>query len=49
VQTIIFGAWNRNFRADANGIALEASWWVIDATGRPVGPGDGSLFADRDP
>jgi catechol 2,3-dioxygenase-like lactoylglutathione lyase family enzyme len=34
---------------DPNGIALEASYWVIDATGRPMNPGDGRIFADPDP
>lgn len=34
---------------DPNGIALEASWWVIDATGRPADYGDGNLFSDPDP
>jgi len=34
---------------DPNGIALEASWWVLDATGRPADYGDGRLFADPDP
>ena len=34
---------------DPNGIALEASWWVIDATGRPTDYGDRNLFGDRDP
>lgn len=34
---------------DPNGIALEASWWVIDATGRPADYGDEALFADPDP
>ena len=34
---------------DPNGIALEASWWVLDATGRPADFGDGELFADPDP
>jgi catechol 2,3-dioxygenase-like lactoylglutathione lyase family enzyme len=34
---------------DPNGIALEASWWVLDATGRAVDFGDGRLFADDDP
>ena len=34
---------------DPNGIALEASYWVIDATGRPYDPGDDRLFADPDP
>jgi catechol 2,3-dioxygenase-like lactoylglutathione lyase family enzyme len=34
---------------DPNGIALEASWWVTDATGRPADYGDGVLFSDPDP
>jgi catechol 2,3-dioxygenase-like lactoylglutathione lyase family enzyme len=34
---------------DPNGIALEASWWVTDATGREADYGDGTLFSDPDP
>jgi len=34
---------------DPNGIALEASWWVVDATGRPADYGDTRLFGDADP
>jgi catechol 2,3-dioxygenase-like lactoylglutathione lyase family enzyme len=34
---------------DPSGIALEASWWVTDATGRDSDYGDGSLFSDPDP
>jgi|SRR5947209_10713336 len=34
---------------DPNGIALEASWWVTDATGRDADYGDGTLFSDPDP
>jgi catechol 2,3-dioxygenase-like lactoylglutathione lyase family enzyme len=34
---------------DPNGIALEASWWVRDATGRDADYGDGMLFTDDDP
>jgi len=34
---------------DPNGIALEASYWVIDATGRTMNPGDERVFADPDP
>jgi catechol 2,3-dioxygenase-like lactoylglutathione lyase family enzyme len=34
---------------DNNGIALEASWWVVDPTGRPVDHADERLFADPDP
>jgi len=34
---------------DPNGIALEASWWVTDATGREVDFGDRDLFHDPNP
>ena len=34
---------------DPHGIALEASWWVTDATGRPADYSDGTLFSDPDP
>jgi catechol 2,3-dioxygenase-like lactoylglutathione lyase family enzyme len=34
---------------DPNGIALEASWWAIDATGRPADYGDERVFADPEP
>ena len=34
---------------DPTGIALEASWWVLDATGRPTDFGDDRFFGDRDP
>lgn len=34
---------------DNNGIALEASWWTLDPTGRPADYGDERLFADPDP
>ncbi|MEX2256386.1 MAG: VOC family protein [Acidimicrobiia bacterium] len=34
---------------DPNGIALEASWWVTDVTGRPADYRDGEVFADPDP
>jgi catechol 2,3-dioxygenase-like lactoylglutathione lyase family enzyme len=34
---------------DPNGIALEASCWVTDATGRDADFGDGTLFSDPDP
>jgi catechol 2,3-dioxygenase-like lactoylglutathione lyase family enzyme len=34
---------------DPSGIALEASWWVTDATGRDADYGDPTLFADPDP
>ena len=34
---------------DNNGIALEASWWAIDVTGRPADYGDTRIFADPHP
>ena len=34
---------------DPNGIALEASWWVIDPTGRPTDYTDDRFFADPEP
>jgi catechol 2,3-dioxygenase-like lactoylglutathione lyase family enzyme len=34
---------------DPNGIALEASWWVLDPTGRIADYGDAALFSDPDP
>src|SRR4051795_3137893 len=34
---------------DPHGIALEASWWAVDATGRDADYGDGRLFSDPDP
>lgn len=35
--------------SDTNGMALEASWWTLDATGRPADYGDQRLFADDNP
>ncbi len=34
---------------DPNGIALEASWWVVDGTGRATDYTDAELFGDPDP
>jgi catechol 2,3-dioxygenase-like lactoylglutathione lyase family enzyme len=34
---------------DPSGIALEASWWVTDATGRDADYRDPGLFSDPDP
>jgi catechol 2,3-dioxygenase-like lactoylglutathione lyase family enzyme len=34
---------------DPHGIALEASWWAVDATGRPADYDDRRLFGDPDP
>jgi catechol 2,3-dioxygenase-like lactoylglutathione lyase family enzyme len=35
--------------SDNNGLALEASWWTVDPTSRPVDYGDDRLFADPSP
>lgn len=34
---------------DPTGIALEASWWAVDATGRPADYRDDRLFGDPNP
>jgi len=34
---------------DPNGIALEASFWATDPTGRPMDVTDGELYSDPDP
>jgi len=34
---------------DPNGIALEATWWTLDATGRDADYGDTRLFIDPNP
>ena len=34
---------------DPAGVALEASWWVVDATGRATDFGDDLLFSDPSP
>ena len=34
---------------DPNGIALEASWWALDITGRPADYDDDRVFADPHP
>jgi hypothetical protein len=35
--------------SDPNGIALEASWWVADPTGRPSDYADDRFFRDPHP
>lgn len=35
--------------SDPHGIALEASWWVLDATARPADYTDARLFGDSNP
>ena len=43
------GALRSIYFNDNNGIALEASWWVLDPTGRPVDYADERLLSDPDP
>jgi catechol 2,3-dioxygenase-like lactoylglutathione lyase family enzyme len=43
------GVMHSIYFTDPNGIALEASWWVVDATGRPADFSDDGLFSDPDP
>jgi catechol 2,3-dioxygenase-like lactoylglutathione lyase family enzyme len=50
VTDVVDHSWLRSiYFTDNNGIALEASWWVVDATGRPTDFGDDRLFSDPDP
>jgi len=48
-EVVDHGVMRSIYFTDPNGIALEASWWVLDPTGRPVDHGDARLFADDDP
>jgi catechol 2,3-dioxygenase-like lactoylglutathione lyase family enzyme len=43
------GVMHSIYFTDPNGIALEASWWVVDGTGRPTDYTDDALFSDPDP
>ena len=50
VTTVVDHGFIRSiYFTDPNGIALEASYWVIDATGRAVDYADRDLFGDTDP
>ena len=50
VTTVVDHGFIRSiYFTDPNGIALEASWWVVDGTGRPTDFTDEALFADPDP
>jgi catechol 2,3-dioxygenase-like lactoylglutathione lyase family enzyme len=48
-DVIDHGSVHSVYFTDPNGIALEASWWVLDPTGRPADYGDDRLFADPNP
>lgn len=48
-EVVDHGVMRSIYFTDPNGIALEASWWVVDPTGRPVDYDDTRLFSDPDP
>jgi catechol 2,3-dioxygenase-like lactoylglutathione lyase family enzyme len=48
-EVVDHGIMHSVYFTDPNGIALEASWWVVDATGRPADYGDVRLFKDPSP
>lgn len=48
-EVIDHGVMKSVYFTDPNGIALEASYWVVDGTGRDFDPGDEELFLDPDP
>lgn len=48
-ELVDHGVMKSVYFSDPNGIALEASYWVVDGTGRDFDPSDGSVFLDPDP
>jgi hypothetical protein len=48
-EVVDHGVMRSVYFTDPNGIALEASYWVVDGTGRPFDPADASRFLDPDP
>jgi len=48
-EVVDHGIMRSVYFTDPNGIALEASWWVTDVTGRPADYTDTEVFADPDP
>ncbi len=48
-EVVDHGIMRSVYFTDPNGIALEASWWVIDPTGRLDAYDDSEVFADPDP
>ena len=48
-EVVDHGVMKSVYFTDPNGIALEASYWVVDGTGREFDPGDGDRFLDPDP
>lgn len=48
-EVIDHGIMRSIYFTDPNGIALEASWWTLDATARPADHEDHRFFSDPDP
>ncbi len=48
-EVVDHGVMRSVYFTDPNGIALEASWWVEDGTGREFDPTDETIFLDPDP
>lgn len=48
-EVVDHGMFRSIYFTDPNGIALEASCWMIDGTDRPFDPGDDARFLDPDP
>jgi catechol 2,3-dioxygenase-like lactoylglutathione lyase family enzyme len=48
-DVIDHGIMHSVYFTDPNGIALEASWWLVDPTGRDADYGDPALWKDPDP
>jgi catechol 2,3-dioxygenase-like lactoylglutathione lyase family enzyme len=48
-EIVDHGVMRSIYFTDPNGIALEASYWVVDGTGQPFDPTDRSRFLDPDP
>lgn len=48
-EIVDHGVMKSVYFTDPNGIALEASYWVVDGTGRDFDPTDAEIFLDPDP
>ena len=48
-EIVDHGIFRSIYFTDNNGIALEASTWMVDGTGRELDPTDSTLFSDPDP
>ena len=48
-EVVDHGVLRSVYFTDPNGIALEASYWIVDGTGRPFDPTDEASFQDPDP